>query len=94
MAKKKGNCPRCGGAMKLAHRFCTGCGAGNPLLTAPARRRGAQAVKSAAASYAPVADLGAVQRARMWAAYTRNPDPDSRERAFEVVYKSLGGGAA
>lgn len=91
--KRKGNCPRCGARMKLAQRFCTSCGSGNPLLVrrVPARR---PAVKSAgyavtgkAAPYAPVHDM---ELARLWREAHSEDDPDRREQVLSVIMKRSG----
>ena len=90
MAKgaKKGRCPRCGGKMRLNHRFCMKCGGPNPLLV-PSRRRAA-APKSAGSSYAPVADFRTAQMARLWAEHRSEPDPARRQGLVEMIMKSGG----
>lgn len=92
----KGNCPRCGGRMKVKQRYCESCGAGNPLLVrAPVRRQPA-AVKSAGSGYAPVVPLrqAVLRRDPRWTDILSNPDPDARNRLFAAHFPGVTDGGA
>ena len=89
-SKKKGFCPRCRQPMKLRNRYCTSCGAPNPLLfPQPVRRR--PAAKAAGSGYAPVVPLrpGVPGRDPRWQDILSNPDPDARDRLFKAHFPHI-----